>query len=78
VGKPAFGLPMEVLKEIYPDLPLEKVENGKVVPASKVVSAGEGGTAINVDGDLSGNIIIGNNNTAIGNVNNGTVNFGSK
>ena len=77
VGKPSFGLPMEVLKGIYPDLPLEKVVGGKVQPAGKVVSAGEGGTAVNVEGDVTGNIVIGSNNIVVGK-NNGTIQYGSK
>jgi len=68
---------MEVLKGIYPDLPLEKVVGGKVQPAGKVVSAGEGGTAVNVEGDVTGNIVIGSNNIVVGK-NNGTIQYGSK
>lgn len=66
VGKPSFGLPMEVLKEIYSDLPLEKVgPGGASQPAGKVVSAGDGGVALNIEGDVSGNLIIGANNRVI-------------
>lgn len=64
VGRPSFGLPMEVLQEKYPSLPLEAVAAAakSAQPAAKA-SAGDGGTAINIDGDMSGNIIIGSGNT---------------
>jgi hypothetical protein len=62
VGRPSFGLPMEVLKDIYPELPLEKAGAAKSAQPAAKASAGDGGIAVNVDGDVSGNLIIGNNN----------------
>lgn len=64
VGRPSFGLPMEVLQEIFPELPLEKAGAGRSAQPAAKASAGDGGIAVNVDGDVSGNLIIGNNNTA--------------
>ncbi|MFZ5877854.1 MAG: S1 family peptidase [Chloroflexota bacterium] len=59
-GRPSFGLPMEVLKGIYPDLPLET----PVAKSDDGAAADQGGVTLNISGDVSGNIIIGSHNTA--------------
>lgn len=62
LGRPSFGLPMEVLKKIHPSLPLESAPARKSLRPVEGGAAGNEGVTLNIDGNVSGNIVIGNNN----------------
>lgn len=77
VGRPSLGLPMEVVHSIYPALPLEKPVRDAAQPGARAVSTEGAGVTINVEGGLSGNLVIGNKNITVSR-NSGTINFDSK
>lgn len=68
VGKPSFALPMEVLKEIYPSLPLDlsAAEAQNADGRGAVVNnVNEVNTNVSVGGNFSGNLVIGSNNNVV-------------
>lgn len=80
VGKPSFALPMEVLKDIYPALPVDlsaaEGAHNTDRQGSVITNTNEVKNNINVGGNFSGNLVTGSNNSIVstGN-NNGEINI---
>jgi V8-like Glu-specific endopeptidase len=66
VGKPLFALPMEILKDIYPALPLDLslAEDGDAADRHGAAH-NEVNTNVSVGGNFSGNLVIGSNNNVV-------------